>query len=193
MAAPTDVRGSLHRRFTTTTVPTMNGISGLSPIGQQRLQAAGETQPTVSAAPSSNSRMVKKRVCKKWEFGMWWQSVAVFAPLVAQRARCEAAGACTTSTALERWIGACSLAEGYSARMYCMSSKFCKCSVTVETPGLFLTVMLFAGFSQANDFLHMHSLHGALFDMLFLFHSTLISFDRLEATSMLAKRINWLR
>jgi hypothetical protein len=48
MAAPTDVRGSLHRRFTTTTVPTINGMSGLSPIGQQRLQAAGETQPTVS-------------------------------------------------------------------------------------------------------------------------------------------------
>jgi len=32
----------LHRRFTTTTVPTVNGIPGLSPIGQQRLQAAGE-------------------------------------------------------------------------------------------------------------------------------------------------------
>jgi hypothetical protein len=54
MAAPADVRGSLHRRFTTTTVPTMNGISGLSPIGQQRLQAAGETQPTVSTTSQSH-------------------------------------------------------------------------------------------------------------------------------------------
>lgn len=43
MAGTNDVRGALHRRFTTNTVPT------LSPIGQQRRQAAGDMQQTVSA------------------------------------------------------------------------------------------------------------------------------------------------
>jgi hypothetical protein len=149
----------------------MNGISGLSPIGQQRLQAAGETQPTVSAAPCLNPRMVKKSVCRQWKIWNVWQPVAVFAPLVAQRARCEAEDPCAMSTALERRTGACSLAEGYDAnkraRMYCMSSMFCKCSVTVETRDLFSTAMLFAGFSQANGFLRMHSHNSAHLDILF--------------------------
>lgn len=38
MAGMGDVRGALQRRFTTNTVPT------LSPIGQQRRQAAGDVQ-----------------------------------------------------------------------------------------------------------------------------------------------------
>ena len=42
MAGTNDVRGALHRRFTTNTVPT------LSPIGQQRRQAAGDVQQQVS-------------------------------------------------------------------------------------------------------------------------------------------------
>lgn len=44
MAGTNDVRGSLHRRFTTNTVPQ------LSPIGQQRRQAAGDVQQSVSRA-----------------------------------------------------------------------------------------------------------------------------------------------
>lgn len=43
MAGTNDVRGALHRRFTTNTVPQ------LSPIGQQRRQAAGDVQQAVSA------------------------------------------------------------------------------------------------------------------------------------------------
>lgn len=43
MAGTNDVRGALHRRFTTNTVPQ------LSPIGQQRRQAAGDVQQPVSA------------------------------------------------------------------------------------------------------------------------------------------------
>lgn len=42
MLGSSDVRGALHRRFTTNTVPT------LSPIGQQRRQAAGDVQQMVS-------------------------------------------------------------------------------------------------------------------------------------------------
>ncbi|EME47358.1 hypothetical protein DOTSEDRAFT_69329 [Dothistroma septosporum NZE10] len=43
MAGTNDVRGALHRRFTTNTVPT------LSPIGQQRRQAAGDVQQQPNA------------------------------------------------------------------------------------------------------------------------------------------------
>ena len=42
MTGLTDVRGPLLRRFTTSTVPT------LSPIGQQRRQAMGDSGQTVS-------------------------------------------------------------------------------------------------------------------------------------------------
>lgn len=53
MAGTNDVRGALHRRFTTNTVPT------LSPIGQQRRQAAGDVQQQPNAqnriAPSERA------------------------------------------------------------------------------------------------------------------------------------------
>ncbi|KAF2085772.1 ARM repeat-containing protein, partial [Saccharata proteae CBS 121410] len=41
-----DARASLQRRFTTNTVPTLPTLSQLSPIGQQRLQAAENTELT---------------------------------------------------------------------------------------------------------------------------------------------------
>jgi len=50
MAGTNDVRGALHRRFTTNTVPT------LSPIGQQRRQAAGDLQQTNSTRLTPSER-----------------------------------------------------------------------------------------------------------------------------------------
>jgi hypothetical protein len=48
MAGAADVRGALQRRFTTNTVPT------LSPIGQQRRQAAGDVQVVSRSASMSD-------------------------------------------------------------------------------------------------------------------------------------------
>ncbi|EGP90362.1 unnamed protein product [Zymoseptoria tritici ST99CH_1A5] len=57
MAGMSDVRGALQRRFTTNTVPT------LSPIGQQRRQAAGDVQ-----MPSAHSRIApSERAARHYE------------------------------------------------------------------------------------------------------------------------------
>jgi hypothetical protein len=45
-ASSNDVRGQLHRRFTTNTIPTLS--TPLSPIGQQRRQAAEPTEFTTA-------------------------------------------------------------------------------------------------------------------------------------------------
>lgn len=46
MGASNDVRGQLHRRFTTNNIPTLS--TPLSPIGQQRRQAAEPTEFTTA-------------------------------------------------------------------------------------------------------------------------------------------------
>lgn len=46
MSASNDVRGQLHRRFTTNNIPTVS--TPLSPIGQQRRQAAEPTEFTTA-------------------------------------------------------------------------------------------------------------------------------------------------
>jgi hypothetical protein len=50
MAASTDGRGQLHRRFTTNNIPTLS--TPLSPIGQQRRQAAEPTEFTTAVRTS---------------------------------------------------------------------------------------------------------------------------------------------
>ncbi|KAF2180250.1 hypothetical protein K469DRAFT_715500 [Zopfia rhizophila CBS 207.26] len=45
-SASSDARGHLHRRFTTNNIPTLN--TPLSPIGQQRRQAAEPTEYTTA-------------------------------------------------------------------------------------------------------------------------------------------------
>ncbi|KAK4505012.1 hypothetical protein PRZ48_002975 [Zasmidium cellare] len=58
MAGTNDVRGALHRRFTTNTVPQ------LSPIGQQRRQAAGDVQQ----APNAQNRITpSERAARHYE------------------------------------------------------------------------------------------------------------------------------
>lgn len=56
-------RANLHRRFTTNTVPTLNSLAAntpLSPIGQQRRQAAesADVNPAVRDLPLSENTMV---------------------------------------------------------------------------------------------------------------------------------------
>jgi|TARA_R110002003_G_scaffold1048_17_gene22313 hypothetical protein len=46
MGSSNDVRGQLHRRFTTNNIPTLS--TPLSPIGQQRRQAAEPTEFTTA-------------------------------------------------------------------------------------------------------------------------------------------------
>jgi hypothetical protein len=63
MAGAADVRGALQRRFTTNTVPT------LSPIGQQRRQAAGDVQ-MVSPFDVGECRFSGRQASDKLEYWM---------------------------------------------------------------------------------------------------------------------------
>jgi hypothetical protein len=58
MGSSNDVRGQLHRRFTTNNIPTLN--TPLSPIGQQRRQAAEPTEFT-TAVRTTRSHTVSAR------------------------------------------------------------------------------------------------------------------------------------
>lgn len=66
MAGTGDVRGALQRRFTTNTVPT------LSPIGQQRRQAAGDVQMVsfstsdLEEQPKCSMEMEKEKSKESW-------------------------------------------------------------------------------------------------------------------------------
>lgn len=77
-----DVRGQLHRRFTTNNIPTLN--TPLSPIGQQRRQAAEPAEfttavrsgalPFLHSVPRNASR---RRRCV-WSFSLLVQAVCNF-------------------------------------------------------------------------------------------------------------------
>lgn len=53
MGSSNDVRGQLHRRFTTNNIPTLS--TPLSPIGQQRRQAAEPTEFTTAVRTNRSS------------------------------------------------------------------------------------------------------------------------------------------
>jgi hypothetical protein len=54
-----DVRGQLHRRFTTNNIPTVS--TPLSPIGQQRRQAAEPTEFTTAVRTNRSPSIVQRR------------------------------------------------------------------------------------------------------------------------------------
>ena len=69
-SSASDARGQLHRRFTTNNIPTLS--TPLSPIGQQRRQAAEPADFTTTTAVR-NSVVLRRRAWSN-------HTVAVFAP-----------------------------------------------------------------------------------------------------------------
>jgi hypothetical protein len=59
-SASNDTRGQLHRRFTTNNMPTLH--TPLSPIGQQRRQAAEPQEFTTAVSELQRSRFI---YCKR--------------------------------------------------------------------------------------------------------------------------------
>lgn len=72
-----DARASLTRRFTTNTVPQMPTLSPLSPIGQQRRQAAENTELT--SAVSDSWSLAKRPVCHTLLFLLSRPAIRAFA------------------------------------------------------------------------------------------------------------------
>jgi hypothetical protein len=56
-----DVRGQLHRRFTTNNIPTLS--TPLSPIGQQRRQAAEPTEFTTAVCTTCSYIVLERAGC----------------------------------------------------------------------------------------------------------------------------------
>jgi hypothetical protein len=77
-SASNDARGHLHRRFTTNNIPTLN--TPLSPIGQQRRQAAEPPEFTTAVSelslPSQHS--VKRWIRTQYNFYFYLADVTTF-------------------------------------------------------------------------------------------------------------------
>ena len=78
MSSASDARGHLHRRFTTNNIPTLN--TPLSPIGQQRRQAAEPAEFTTAVSDLCCPATFCERVGAAMAWGSYCSSESAIAP-----------------------------------------------------------------------------------------------------------------